>query len=205
MMGAAQTMDMFKGAGFSAFKQTFKNDRPDLVVFLGGEDIDPALYGEPRLTQTRSINPRRDAMEKGKFELYKGIPKVGICRGGQMLNVLSGGSMFQHVDNHTNSHGVVDLLTEDYMEVTSTHHQMMVPGEGAEVLAIAWEATQRLSGTKREQPDFDTEAVWYEKTNSLCFQPHPEYQDNDCRDLFFSYIKYFWDMGQYTSKEQKAC
>ena len=207
-----QTAEMLKDAGFTQFSPVIKGDKPDLVVFLGGEDVDPALYHESCLSRT-TINKKRDRFEITQFEEYKDRPKVGICRGGQFLNVMSGGEMWQDVDNHTTNHGLVDLLTRDdhfydYMEVTSTHHQMMRPSEDGEVLAIAWEATRFHSGARTDnktelpaRPIFDTEVVFYEKTNSLCFQPHPEYRDNDTRRLFFDYIKWFWDMGNYKGKK----
>lgn len=57
----------------------------DLVVFTGGEDVDPQLYGDPR-NPTTSSNLTRDRYEVLEFnealELKKHI--IGICRG---LNV----------------------------------------------------------------------------------------------------------------------
>lgn len=200
-----QTSEMFKEAGFESFTPVFKGDQPDLVVFLGGEDVDPSLYKETALPVT-GFNKKRDQFEMGVFEEYKERPKVGICRGGQFLNVMSGGQMWQNVNNHTSTHNMVDLLEHDgravdYLEVTSTHHQMMRPSPQGEILAIAWEANLFQAGPREdkvvpERPAYDTEVVFYKHTNSLCFQPHPEFQPNETRTLFFQYLKYFWDLGK---------
>lgn len=96
---------------------------------------------------------------------------------GQLINTLSGGAMWQDVNNHGGSHEIVDLLIfkDKPFQVTSTHHQMMIPGPKGDVIAIAHRATSFLSAdSSRKKPEFDTEVVYYEHTKSLCFQPHPE-------------------------------
>jgi carbamoylphosphate synthase small subunit len=167
---------------------------PSIVVFTGGEDVDPSWYGEPRHFRTMT-NKKRDSREMVLFERYIDSPKVGICRGGQFLNVLSGGKMWQHVAGHTDNHKMIDLLfTKKKLMVTSTHHQMMLPSKDGVVLAVAQEAKGHISMAKipPARPAYDPEVVWYPKTNSLCFQPHPEYSlpGNDTKhtDLFFDYI-----------------
>jgi len=68
------------------------------LVLAGGEDLDPALYGEETLPEANvDVLPERDAME---LELLAGarearIPVWGVCRGLQMLNVFFGGTLWQ--------------------------------------------------------------------------------------------------------------
>ena len=88
-----QVMEMFRERGFRPFVPAFRKDEPDLVVFLGGEDVNPKLYNEEVLPCTR-FNEKRDKFEIDVFNNFKTVPKVGICRGGQLLNVLSGGAMW---------------------------------------------------------------------------------------------------------------
>ena len=199
----SEVMKMFKSIGFQNFVPVLRKDEPDLICFLGGEDINPKLYGEEILPCTR-INQRRDTYEIGVFNNFPLIPKVGICRGGQLLNVLSGGAMWQNVDGHTGHHNLIDLWEEEYYNVTSTHHQMMIPGPGAEELAIAWQSKKFQTATKRDRPDHDTEVVFYRKTNSLCFQPHPEYGPGDTRDLFAKYLKKLWNYGPDLPKKEEG-
>jgi hypothetical protein len=167
---------------------------PSLVVFTGGEDVDPSWYHEPKYFKTRS-HLKRDNREMIIFESMLDVPKVGICRGGQFLNVMSGGSMWQHVSGHADEHEMIDLLfTRTPLKVTSTHHQMMLPSKEAFILGVAkGVATGHISMAKKvpPKPKFDPEVVWYPKTNSLCHQPHPEYNlGNDTKhtDLFFDYL-----------------
>lgn len=189
---------MFKDRGYSLVKLT---EKPHFLVFTGGEDVSPHYYGESPLVTTR-FSPRRDQAEKLIYEKFKDIPKIGICRGGQFLNVMSGGAMWQHVNNHATGkgHRMTDLLLDKRtINVTSTHHQMMIPSEEGEIIAIASEASLFLSNNRermeKDKPLFDTEVVFYPTTNSLCYQPHPEYPgiDRDNRDYFFNLIDYFWN------------
>lgn len=181
-----------------AYRIVKLDEKPHFLAFTGGEDISPHYYRETPLVTTR-FNPRRDAEEKKIFDQFKDIPKVGICRGGQFLNVMSGGAMWQHVNNHATGkeHKLNDLLLDRrIINVTSTHHQMMIPGNDGEIIAIAKEATNYLSHNgDRKSPLFDTEVVFYPTTNSLCYQPHPEYSgvNKDNRDYFFDLIDYFWN------------
>lgn len=189
------------------FQAVKKDDDKDLLVFAGGPDVNPALYGENR-NPTSSISQRRDEIDIEAFESHKDHPKVGICRGGQFLNVKSGGAMFQHVDNHGRDHLVYNLLdlpgVEKAVRCTSTHHQMMIPSNKGTVIGLARDSdithrkglsntyvTEKVGG--RPKPIFDTEVIWYRETNSLCFQPHPENLLEPCQNYFFALLEHFFD------------
>jgi len=171
----------------------------DIVCFQGGPDVNPDLYGEKKLPRTY-IDPSRDKIDMNAWEKSLKKPKVGICRGGQFLNVMSEGEMYQDVNNHMAGHEAINLLEipdthwnhGTLVEVTSDHHQMMIPNlDYAEVLCIAEKSTTFVSEFQRETPKYDTEVVWYDHTQSLCFQPHPEYQSRyQTRAYFFSLLKY---------------
>lgn len=74
--------------------------RLDGILLAGGDDCDPALYGEERHSTVEPVlNPRRQAND---FSLAKaaresGIPTLGICLGLQMLNVAAGGTLLQDI------------------------------------------------------------------------------------------------------------
>ena len=168
----------------------------DLIQFTGGEDVDPSYYGQTKHPRTFS-NPRRDAEEAGIFYEWQGhLPMAGICRGGQFLNVMNGGTMWQHVNNHglTKTHDALCLVTETVYQVTSTHHQMMIPSINGKVLLTANLSTVREDAdTVIEGVGTDIEAVYYGDTQSLCFQPHPEYVNinHECQVLYFEYLNRF--------------
>ena len=69
----------------------------DGLLLTGGDDIDPALYGETLLNDTVVIAPERDRQEALVIDmaLERNLPILGICRGIQMLNVHFGGSLWQ--------------------------------------------------------------------------------------------------------------
>lgn len=165
----------------------------DLIQFTGGEDVDPSYYKEAKHPRTYS-NPRRDAAEAAVFNEWKGkVPMAGICRGGQFLNVMNGGKMWQHVNNHAigGTHDAFCHITETVYAVTSTHHQMMRPARHAKILLTAELATTKETAEEVvEGLGIDTEAVYYPDTMSLCFQPHPEYVsiNHECRNLYFDYL-----------------
>lgn len=56
-------------------------EKADIVIFTGGEDVDPSLYGEEKYQETFS-NIERDLYEKSIFEQIKPNQLVvGVCRG----------------------------------------------------------------------------------------------------------------------------
>ena len=186
---ASAVMDMFLKNMFACFtvsEPSMLNWHPyDAVCFVGGEDISPELYNAEKHPKTYN-NPYRDKIEK---EIYLSIPqerpKIGICRGGQFLNVMNGGSMIQDIKGHTNTtHWIDDLESEcyeDYCIVNSDHHQEMVPGIKAKEVALT-------NGHQRE-------VIWYPDTNSLCFQPHPEWSHKPTHNYFFELLKRFYNFG----------
>jgi GMP synthase-like glutamine amidotransferase len=192
------------GGGYGSYTRLFTDygwevlltpEGADLIQFTGGEDVDPSLYCEGVHHRTY-FNKARDTAEAAVFEAYLGkVAMAGICRGGQLLNVLSGGSLYQDVNHHTRPH---DILTPDGDYIclaTSTHHQMMIPGNGAEVLAIGLESTRREVQPGNNPVIYqgahdDTEVVYYEGPKGvLCFQPHPEHGPKALKDYYFKLIK----------------
>lgn len=171
----------------------------NFACFTGGADVTPSLYGEKNVAS--HCDWLRDIEEMGEYVDLQGagLPMVGICRGGQFLNVMNGGKMWQDVNNHAiwGTHKL-DLFDEighyrDSYEVTSTHHQMMRRGEDGVVIGFAKLATRFAHDGDDEIPGEDTEIIWYPKTRSLCFQPHPEYNGNkdDTEELFFTLLKQY--------------
>lgn len=183
----------------------------DLVCFTGGEDVDPSLYNEHAHPTTR-FNEERDDREAAWYYhcLNMGIPMVGICRGGQFLNVMNGGKLYQDVDGHA-LHGTHEAWVYDSttpIQVTSTHHQMMRVNflTDHKMLMISRISKKKASMSDRLsspiecitycKPEFgrdeDVESVFYPGTRSLCFQPHPENMNGFAsREAFFKFIREF--------------
>lgn len=178
--GGYQYSNMFANAGWMIVDQL---DEADLVQFTGGEDVTPMFYNESPHPQTY-YNPERDQYEADIFynAVALGKPMAGICRGGQFLNVMCGGRMFQHVTKHCQDHLLTDVSSGEVILVSSTHHQMMRQGPTGIVLAYANQGSVKehmengkivtvIEGNEWQ----DVEVVSYPKERVLCFQPHPEF------------------------------
>ncbi|OZG62269.1 amidotransferase [Bifidobacterium lemurum] len=72
-------------------------DMCDAILFTGGHDVDPALYGETPGPHTTELCPARDRMETLLLHatLERDKPVLGICRGIQFLNAALGGTLWQ--------------------------------------------------------------------------------------------------------------
>ena len=197
-----KTVYVIEGAFLSSVHRIFKDrgilviDDPrlaDAIVWTGGGDVDPSAYGE---SNTHSYSsPELDAWEKKFYDNFPGKKRIGICRGGQLLNVWNGGSMWQDIQFHRGNHLIRDHRDngDRMVMVSSLHHQMMRPTFDAEVLATC-KITSLVRGGDQEKrrinEDYDDiEAVFYPKTRSLCYQPHPECGPKSCTDHFFDLIE----------------
>jgi len=119
-------------------------DRLDAVVLAGGADLDPALYGEEPHAATTGLRPERDAAEVPlvRAALDRDLPTLGICRGMQLMSVVCGGSLVQHLpdvvghEGHRPAAGVYGLhdvrlapgsraaaILGERVSVPSYHHQ----------------------------------------------------------------------------------
>lgn len=83
-------------------------DLLDGLVLAGGADVDPASYGAEPHPETAGTSPSRDTMELAltRRAIEREMPVLGICRGMQLLNVVFGGSLQQHLPDvlRTESH-----------------------------------------------------------------------------------------------------
>lgn len=108
--------------------------------------------------------------------------------------------MWQHVNNHAiaSTHEAFDVTSGQTLQVTSTHHQMMDPTDEADVLLTARLATTKQTAVAQFDgllwPDY--EAVFYPKTKSFCFQPHPEYLtvNHECQVYYFNFLNQMREM-----------
>jgi putative glutamine amidotransferase len=124
------------------------------LLLMGGTDVNPVRYGEKAAPETDSPDDQRDDVE---FQLTaeaiaKDLPVLAICRGMQLLNVLLGGTLIQHLgsvrhdpdfeDRAKPAHEVevrpdsllFRSVRSDRLEVNSRHHQAISKvGQGLRV------------------------------------------------------------------------
>lgn len=172
----------------------------ELVVFTGGTDVNPELYGQKQTRHTPVVDITRDKEEQKVFEACKewDVPMLGICRGAQFLHVMNGGKLWQHVTGHCGSHDIVDIEKDVLVRATSTHHQMCKTNKEIELIACTnVPISMRFIDDKQDivydvtkTSIIEVEAGYYDKTKTLIIQGHPEYDRGGpfeywCMDLIF--------------------
>jgi putative glutamine amidotransferase len=138
-------------------------DALDGVVFSGGADLDPQLYGQEAHPETKGVVAERDRGELALLQaaLARDMPVLAVCRGVQVLNVALGGDLVQHLpevvghEKHKHTPGEYadhDVTVEpdtrlgsligDRAPVKSHHHQGLGRlGEGLQESARAEDGT----------------------------------------------------------------
>lgn len=175
-------------------------DLADLVIFTGGPDVDPSLYGEEKHESTQ-FNTERDSFDVAMYSycMTQGIPMLGVCRGAQFLAVMNGFKLYQDINNHHSTHDIFDCIGKKIIRnISSVHHQAVIyePDKGMEMLAhCANKATTRWhnpeQATYGHQPD--VEAFFIRDTCCLGVQGHPEYRNYEeysawCAGLIEAYV-----------------
>lgn len=132
-------------------------DAVDGLILTGGKDVDAARYGQVAHASNDVPRTDRDDLEFALLQraIERDIPFFGICRGMQVLNVLRGGTLIQHLpevigsDRYNAGGGVfapnaaatvagsrLAEIVGEQVTVQSYHHQALdVLGEGLTVSA----------------------------------------------------------------------
>jgi putative glutamine amidotransferase len=172
-----------------------------LVITGGAFDVDPTLFGAGERHPTVITKDRRTAFElavtRGAIE--RDMPVLGICGGQQLLHVVLGGQLIQHIPDEVTGalaheqpnprdepgHSVAvtpdtllhRIVGRDSLDVNSAHHQA-AKGEpsGVKINAVA--------------PDGVIEGIEaMDKTFCLGVQWHPEYEVSaGDADIFRAFI-----------------
>jgi putative glutamine amidotransferase len=153
----------------------------DGLIFSGGSDLDPELYGDATHPETNGVVRERDDFELDlmRAALAADVPVLAICRGSQVLNVALGGGIEQHVpdrvgsDVHKRTPGVfadhdVDVLAGTRLAtilgerhgVKSHHHQGFDGlGDGLRESARAPDGT--IEGLEDPSRRFTLGVLWH--------------------------------------------
>lgn len=162
----------------------------DVVLFTGGADVHPSLYNESDIHFSTSSDKRRDEIESNAFDEATSLGKLilGVCRGAQLVTALSGGRLIQHVSNHAGKHHNIVFNDGEVASVNSYHHQMCWPFEmNKEDYELIAHSETNISNTycfnskdiKDSINEVEPEIIYFNKTNSLAIQCHPESMDDD--------------------------
>lgn len=207
----------FEGSGIilmaeAGFTKATTIEEADVVVFMGGVDVDPLLYGEKALRYTQHPSQSRDKYETECFHYCVENNKVmfGICRGAQFLHVMNGGKLWQHVNNHSSGDHLIYDLTENVTIVsTSMHHQMLRLNTDIDVVAttltqiatsfisekeeIGLEMLSKSLGPVEAGPmvEMEIEAGIYWGTRCFFVQGHPEVGGAEFRSWTMTKLREF--------------
>ncbi|MFI7111093.1 gamma-glutamyl-gamma-aminobutyrate hydrolase family protein [Nonomuraea sp. NPDC050227] len=156
--------------------------RLDGLVLAGGGDVDPARYGRAAHERTGYVREFRDEAEFALLAaaLKAGLPFLGICRGLQVLNVLLGGTLHQHLPDVTGHTGhspapgefghlpvtpvpgsrLAKVLGTDPVAVPHYHHQAIDRlGRGLTVTATAGDGT--IEAVELDSGRFAVAVQWH--------------------------------------------
>jgi putative glutamine amidotransferase len=153
----------------------------DAIVLTGSvTDVHPGLYGQRPGPHVRETDRYRDERDLAilRAALRADVPILGVCRGTQLLNILAGGDLVQHLDaagpfaNHGEPHAV---------ETAAGSHVRGALGARGSVCSIHHQAVGRLGRGLRAAayaPDGLIEALEVPgRRFALGVQWHPERDD----------------------------
>ena len=152
----------------------------DALVLSGSTtDVHPRTYGEP--IDPRCLDPdlNRDLRDLAalRIALRDDIPVVGVCRGSQLLSVLFGGSLSQHVEHHDGDRPHI-VATAARSSARRRRRPRRALGARVEVVSDHHQAVRRLGHGLRvtaTAPDGMIEAVEVPgRRLALGLQWHPE-------------------------------
>src|SRR5262249_35349394 len=154
----------------------------DGVVFSGGADIGPGNYGADAHPETDEPQERRDRAEMALLAaaLDRDVPTLAICRGFQLLNIVRGGDLVQHLPDtlgdarHREVRGVFSEHPVEVKEgsqlaavlgarqpaVKSSHHQG-VGRVGDGLVETAWAEDGTLEGLEDPSRRFALGVLWH--------------------------------------------
>ncbi|MGH2568602.1 MAG: gamma-glutamyl-gamma-aminobutyrate hydrolase family protein [Bacteroidota bacterium] len=180
----------------------------DGLIFSGGGDIDPKLYRGFPHPMIERIDPERDAfeMELARLISKTSTPVLGICRGMQVLNVASGGSLIEHLPDvagnqvpHRSPTGKAvehfvtlepesrfrEILNETSVPVQSWHHQAL------REIPNAWTIVARSDDNLVEALEHRTHPWML----AVLWHPEMSYQAEHHRRLFRALVEAAMQLG----------
>lgn len=130
-------------------------DALDGLLFSGGNDLDPASYGADAHPETGGTKPERDRGELALLEgaLARDMPMLAVCRGLQVLNVLRGGDLDQHLPDSVGSEAhreVKGVFSEHGVRIDEGSRLGGVLGQHAPVKSHHHQGVGRVGSGLRE-------------------------------------------------------
>jgi putative glutamine amidotransferase len=157
----------------------------DGLLLAGGGDVHPSFYHQKIKANNLSIKKERDRFEivLAKKAIKKKLPILGICRGLQVINIASGGDLFQDLSfrkektlNHRpekvirfkRKHKVkikedsklFSIIRRKEIVVNTSHHQI-IKNMGAGLISSAWSEDGVIEALEGKGKDFLISVQWH--------------------------------------------
>jgi gamma-glutamyl-gamma-aminobutyrate hydrolase PuuD len=150
----------------------------DGLIFSGGNDMEPEEYGADSHPATVGTNPERDRGELALLEaaLARDLPVLAICRGFQVLNVVRGGDIVQHLPDvvgHEEHREVAGEFSEHTVRVdpssrirevhgpVKSHHHQALGRIGDGLREVAWAEDGTVEGLEDPDKPFLVGVLWH--------------------------------------------
>lgn len=175
------------------------------IVFTGGADISPDLYGDTSPKNMCHSNKTRDSEEKTLFSFarQRGVQMLGICRGMQFINVMTGGKMIHDLQGHTSGTHPTQVRNESEPFITNSfHHQMCIPHVDTHIMGWSHVRKSKIYiGDEDEPIEYngpEVEAIYNAESKAVGVQWHPEASLNvkmfkEANDWFIGMLKDFFE------------
>jgi putative glutamine amidotransferase len=183
----------------------------DGLLLTGGEDVDPALFGEARHPAVVDVNPQRDTFEIALVQeaRKRNLPLLAICRGIQLLNVARGGTLVQDIPSQIPGalehrlavppHQPFDLAHEVWVDKDTILARLMIDrlagADSFDVNSRHHQAIKQVAGgfeVSATAPDGVIEAI-EDPSAAFCVgvQWHPEnfWRTGEFRPLFEGFVE----------------
>ena len=151
------------------------------ILFSGGADIDPSVYGQEAHPATTGTRPDRDRGELAllRAALERDVPVLAVCRGFQLLNVARGGDLQQHLpdvvgdEKHKHTPGAfadhdVEIAAGSRLAAlvggrapVKSHHHQGVGRVGAGLVETAWAEDGTLEAVEDPSRRFALGVLWH--------------------------------------------
>jgi gamma-glutamyl-gamma-aminobutyrate hydrolase PuuD len=153
-------------------------DALDGLVFSGGNDMAPNSYGAEADPATNGTNPARDRGELALLTaaLERDLPVLAICRGLEVLNVVRGGDLVQHLPDvvgHEDHRAVVGEFSEHPVRVdpasrlgevrgpVMSHHHQGLGRVGEGLREVAWAEDGVVEAVEDPAKSFHVGVLWH--------------------------------------------
>jgi putative glutamine amidotransferase len=153
-------------------------DALDGLVFSGGNDMTAESYGAEAEPETTGTNPARDTGELALLTaaLERDLPVLAICRGVEVLNVVRGGDLVQHLPDvvgHEEHRTVVGEFSEHPVRVdpesrlgevrgaVKSHHHQGLGRIGEGLREVAWAEDGVVEAVEDPQKPFVVGVLWH--------------------------------------------